>query len=106
MTGTNTARVTETIDCGLLGRVVTIARPNGAQFMRQRPTAAAVELFNGQREWIMTEQDAIDMLRQCQSGGDIEADHSNADNVLCQFLIELGYPAVVDEWRKVEKWYA
>lgn len=48
---------------------------------------------------------AIEQLKLCQQGTDIEADHSNADQVLCQLLIELGCEAVVIEWRKVEKWY-
>lgn len=54
----------------------------------------------------MTEQQAIDMLRECQKSGDTEAAHSDADDVLCQLLSALGYNNVVLEWNKVLKWYA
>ena len=49
---------------------------------------------------------AIAKLKELQSGRDIESEHSYADDVLCQLLISLGYQDVVDEWNKVEKWYA
>lgn len=38
--------------------------------------------------------------------GDPESAHVNADKVLCDLLRALGYGDVVDEWEKVEKWYA
>ena len=37
---------------------------------------------------------------------DIEIYHTLADEVLCAFLRHLGYGDVVDEYEKVEKWYA
>lgn len=43
--------------------------------------------------------------RQCMFG-DAEADHSRADDLLCELLAELGYQEVVEAWRKVDKWYA
>lgn len=46
------------------------------------------------------------MLKEQQSNGDTEMAHSNADDILCDFLIYLGYKDVVDEYRKVSKWYA
>lgn len=56
----------------------------------------------------MTREAAIKELQLAQqiSKGDPEAGHSTADYVLCEFLTELGYEDVVDEWCKVEKWYA
>jgi hypothetical protein len=49
---------------------------------------------------------AIKKLKELQDGGDTEADHGNADAILCDLLIELGYADVVAEWEKVDKWYA
>lgn len=54
----------------------------------------------------MTKTEAIRILKINQSLGDTEASHSNADDVLCDFLIGLGHQDLVDEWRKVPKWYA
>lgn len=53
----------------------------------------------------MTQEQAIELLKKCNTG-DIESDHSNADDVLCNLLIALGYDAVVQAWEDVEKWYA
>ena len=54
----------------------------------------------------MTREEAIKQLRQdCQST-DTERDHSNADDIICALLITLGYADVVEEWGKVDKWYA
>lgn len=54
----------------------------------------------------MTREEAIDRLKQEQANLDVEAAHSNADDVLLDLLKALGYEDVVDEWEKVEKWYA
>jgi hypothetical protein len=54
----------------------------------------------------MDREDAIEQLKALQVGGDIEAGHGEADDILCRLLISLGYQDVVDEWNKVEKWYA
>jgi len=40
------------------------------------------------------------------SGYDKEEDHVKADDILCVLLRELGYDKVVDEFNKLEKWYA
>jgi hypothetical protein len=37
---------------------------------------------------------------------DIEMVHSIADEVLCDLLLELGYELVVEEYKKVPKWYS
>lgn len=37
---------------------------------------------------------------------DVEAAHQDADDVLCDLLTALGFADVVEEWRKVPKWYA
>jgi len=54
----------------------------------------------------MTKEDALAALAKCQENRDTEMAHSNADEVLCALLIELGYDDVVDEYDKVHKWYA
>lgn len=55
---------------------------------------------------MMDEQAAIQRLIELQKPGDTEASHSDADKVLCDLLVALGYASVVDEWEKVNKWYA
>ena len=52
---------------------------------------------------------AIEKLKQdfMQSkDADREIVHRAADKVLCDLLLELGYELVVEEWKKVPKWYA
>lgn len=49
---------------------------------------------------------ALTDLGQLQEYTDIELAHSEADKVLCNLLVSLGYADVVEEWRKVRKWYA
>lgn len=48
----------------------------------------------------------VDRLRQLQGNGDKELQHVRADDVLCDLLKRLGFEAVVDEFEKVDKWYA
>ena len=56
----------------------------------------------------MTEDDALEMLQTVvqRHGKDTEAVHVEADDILCQFVEELGYVALADAWRAVPKWYA
>ena len=56
----------------------------------------------------MNREEAIKQLNELSSdySGDTEADHSTADNILCELLSSLGYQDVVDAWEKVNKWYA
>lgn len=51
-------------------------------------------------------QTAVDALKKLQGPGDTEAQHADADGILCALLRGLGYNDVVDEWLKVDKWYA
>jgi len=55
---------------------------------------------------MMDRETAISLLKMEQANGDTEAAHSNADGVLCDLLKSLGYQDVVDEYMKVEKWFA
>ena len=54
----------------------------------------------------MTRELAIEKLRECQKDDNIDAAHRNADHVLCELLVALGYADVVAEWVEVDKWYA
>lgn len=48
----------------------------------------------------------IEKLHRCQENVDIEDAHYIADQVLVNALTLLGESELVDEWNKVEKWYA
>lgn len=54
----------------------------------------------------MTREKAIFALKQCQKNEDTRDAHEEADGTLCNLLIDLGYEDVVQEWEKVNKWYA
>ena len=48
----------------------------------------------------------IKQLIAIQQRRDREMAHAEADAVLCKLLRKLGYGDVVDEYHKVDKWYA
>ncbi len=48
----------------------------------------------------------IEKLKSCQKSIDTEMSHIEADLIICDLLIELGFKDVVDEYDKVGKWYA
>lgn len=52
-----------------------------------------------ERKWVMR-------MHQCVNDDYEETAHYNADELLCKLLCLLGYKSVVDEWKKVGKWYA
>jgi hypothetical protein len=54
----------------------------------------------------MTKEEVIEKLVVCQHNGDTEIAHSEADDILCDFLTALGYADVVAEYMKVDKWFA
>lgn len=54
----------------------------------------------------MKREQAIKELKEAQSNGDQEDAHIIADNILCKLLASLGYADVVEEYKKVSKWYA
>lgn len=51
-------------------------------------------------------QQYIIRLKALQGDGDTEAQHSQADDLLCMLLIDLGYEDVVSEYVAIDKWYA
>lgn len=54
----------------------------------------------------MAKEEVIAKLIDCQKNGDTEMAHSQADDLLCEFLAALGYADVVAEYEKVDKWFA
>lgn len=54
----------------------------------------------------MTREEAVERLRALHGDTDIEIAHGEADDVLCELLMSLGYNDVVSAWEAVEKWYA
>lgn len=48
---------------------------------------------------------AINRLKLLQAAADRGFSHLEADNVLCELLIDLNFGDVVDEWQKVAKVY-
>ncbi len=54
----------------------------------------------------MEKQDYINQMIALQGLDDIEIIHGQADSLLCQFLIDLGHKDLVEEYKKVDKWYS
>lgn len=54
----------------------------------------------------MTREEAAIRLKEIQTDDDQERAHVLADEVLCKFLIALGYDDVATEWDKIKKWYS
>lgn len=52
----------------------------------------------------MTKEDAIARLKALPH--DPEEAHVEGDQILCDLLVDLGYNEVVEEWEKIDKWYA
>lgn len=48
----------------------------------------------------------MEQLKAEQQNADIEEAHANADEVLCELLIDLGYKPIIEEYNEVPKWYA
>lgn len=64
-----------------------------AWMVKTEPEASLVDVYT------------VNMM-EIESSGDRALDHLEADNLLCELLRELGYGAVVDEYEKIDKWYA
>ena len=54
----------------------------------------------------MNKKEALEKLKECQKSDATEAAHCDADDILCELLIGFGYQDVVDEYHKVNKWFA
>jgi len=54
----------------------------------------------------MTEEEALNKMKEAVKLHDTEMAHGDADDILCDLLVSLGYVEVVNEYHKVDKWYA
>ena len=45
-------------------------------------------------------------MKAIPTSGDEEANHSNADIIFCELLKSLGYVELVEEFYRIDKWYA
>jgi len=56
----------------------------------------------------MNRQEYINRLNSIinRDGDDTEREHVEADEILCEMLIELGYEDIVELYYKIGKWYA
>lgn len=50
--------------------------------------------------------EAIEAMQKLQNCDDEEKAHIEADKILCDFLVTLGYAVLIDEFNKIKKWYA
>lgn len=50
--------------------------------------------------------EAIEKLKELQDDYDTETAHIKADCILCELLRSLGFDQIVDEYEKIDKWYA
>ena len=48
----------------------------------------------------------LNVFKEKCLSGDIEINHSEADDILCDLLEELGYTELVTEFKKLKKYYA
>ena len=47
------------------------------------------------------------IVKQQERGSrDLEGQHGIADDTLCRLLVSLDYKEIVDEYEKIDKWYA
>ena len=66
----------------------------------QRPRRKSESIQEYVKEWV------IPQMKLLQANMDLEVAHREADKLLCDLLMDLGYTDVVEAWDKVEKWYA
>ena len=48
----------------------------------------------------------ITQLRELQESDDTESAHVQADRILCDILLQLGYTDIIEEYHQIGKWYA
>jgi len=51
-------------------------------------------------------EEIIESLHLLNTAGNAEVGHEDADEILCNVLIELGYSDIVRAYEEVEKWYS
>jgi hypothetical protein len=48
----------------------------------------------------------VSKMQDLENSRNQESAHIEADDILCQLLIELGYKEIVDAFENIGKWYA
>lgn len=54
----------------------------------------------------LRDKKAEQAMKEEVANGDTEIAHSNADDILCDLLMRLGYTRLVSLYHDVAKWYA
>ena len=52
------------------------------------------------------EKELLALMMEETDTGEPERDHYNADELLCDILISLGYDEVIEEYKKITRWYS
>lgn len=73
---------------------------NEVQYFR-RTEMSDLEIKIDREKALLALSDALELGKS-----DPEIAHVNADKVLCELLTSLGFSDVVEEFKKVPKWYA
>ena len=55
---------------------------------------------------MINREEYIEKLRKLKELDNEEAEHAEADDLLVEILIKLGYKDIVDEYESINKWYA
>jgi hypothetical protein len=66
----------------------------------------AQEISDNFNKPIEDEQKWVNYIKEYCYSESKEKNHVQADKALKLFLLSLGHSAIVEEWEKVEKWYA
>lgn len=60
--------------------------------------------FGGSHDEALAE--CLQELKAQQENDMTQEAHEEADRILCRFLTKIGYQTIVEEFEKIEKWYA
>ena len=63
-------------------------------------------LCDEKKRCVELEKNAMVELNNAKCECDTESAHASADDALCRFVLGLGYKKVVEEYNKINKWYA
>ena len=55
---------------------------------------------------LMTPEEFKEAMEKAIKGPDIEANHADADDLMCKLLISLGYGEGIKVYESEERWYA
>ena len=52
------------------------------------------------------QEEYLEKMKLCVDDMDTELAHGNADDILCEVLLKLGYADLIEKYKEVHKWYA